>query len=165
MNETERRAILELVKELRGQLNGTSLRVTVVVSRWNELVTKELLAGALDELARMAVAEPEVVSVPGTWEIPVAVTALLNREANRPDAIVALGCIMQGETAHAALLGGDVSGSLMGLQTSSGVPIAWGILTPSTLEQALDRAGVKQGNKGREAAQAAVEMANLLKTI
>ena len=153
------------MKEIRGQLNGAAFRVAVVVSRWNELVTKELLAGALDELGRMGVVAIDVVSVPGTWEIPVAVRGILNRISDQVDAIVALGCIMQGETAHAALLGGDVSGALMGLQTSSGIPIAWGILTPVTLDQALDRAGVKQGNKGREAAQAAVEMASLLQSI
>lgn len=132
-----------------------------MVSRWNELVTKELLAGALDELNGLN-AEVTVVHVPGTWEIPVAVRALL---ASKPDGVVALGCILQGQTPHAQLLGGDVGGALMGLQTETGVPIAWGILTPDNQDQALDRAGLKFGNKGREAARAAVEMADVLAQI
>lgn len=140
---------------------GAGRRVVVIVSRWNELVTKPLLAGALDELEK-AQATVEVIHVPGTWEIPVVARHLLS---SKPDGIVALGCIMQGETAHAQLLGGDVSGALMGLQTETGIPIAWGILTPHTIEQALDRAGVKQGNKGREAALAALEMIDLISKI
>lgn len=137
------------------------MRVAVVTSRWNELVTRELRAGADAELSRAGV-QIEHVEVPGTWEIPVAVRAVLSRSRSRPHAIVALGCILQGETPHAQLLGSDVGGALMGLQVETGVPIAWGVLTPDSLEQALDRAGMKHGNKGREAAQAALEMASLV---
>lgn len=136
-------------------------RFAIVVSRWNEFVTKELLEGAVSELGRYGSPEIEVVHVPGTWEAPVAVKALLER-AEPPDAVIVLGCILQGQTTHAALLGGDVSGALSRLQLDTGVPIAWGVLTPDTAEQALDRAGMKHGNKGREAAQAAVEMADLI---
>lgn len=138
--------------------------MAIVVSRWNELVTKELLAGALDELKRMGDPEVEVIHVPGTWEMPPVVRALVTRE-NKPAAVIALGCILQGQTPHAKLLGGDVGGALMNLQTSSGVPVAWGVLTPDTQDQALDRAGLKYGNKGREAAQAAVELASVLEQI
>lgn len=142
-------------------MDGGGKRFAIVVSRWNELITKELLAGALDEFARHGEPQVQVLHVPGTWEIPVAARALL-AGASPPQAVVALGCIMQGQTAHAGLLGGDVGSALMSLQVNYGVPIAWGILTPETQDQALDRAGLKMGNKGREAALAAIEMAGLL---
>lgn len=147
-------------------MSASGKRFAILVSRWNEFVTKELLEGALDELERHGAKSVEIVYVPGTWEIPVAARALLDRPATkRPHAIIALGCILQGQTPHAKLLGADVGGALMGIQTSTGVPISWGILTPETQDQALDRAGLKQGNKGREAALAAIEMASLLDMI
>jgi 6,7-dimethyl-8-ribityllumazine synthase len=146
-------------------MDATGKRFAVVVSRWNELVTKELLDGALDELAAHGDPAVEVVQVPGTWEIPAAVRALVSRKQKKPDGVIALGCILQGQTTHAKLLGGDVSAALMSLQTSYGVPIAWGVLTPDTMEQALERAGMKHGNKGREAALAAIEMASLLEKL
>jgi 6,7-dimethyl-8-ribityllumazine synthase len=154
------------VKKIDGQMQAAGKRFAVIVSRWNELVTKELLEGALEALQRHGEPEVEVVSVPGTWEIPPAAKALLSRsEDARPHAIIALGCILQGQTPHAKLLGSDVGSALMGLQTSTGVPISWGILTPDTQEQALERAGLKHGNKGREAAHAAIEMADLVDRI
>lgn len=144
-------------------MDAKGKRFAIVVSRWNELITKELLAGALDELAAHGEPEVEVLHVPGTWEIPVTVKALLDRPENRrPHGVIALGCILQGQTPHAKLLGADVGAALMSLQTQSGLPVAWGILTPDTQEQALERSGLKFGNKGREAALAAVEMASLL---
>ncbi len=142
-------------------MDATGKRVALVVSRWNELVTKELLAGALDELRRYGDPEVTVVHVPGTWEMPPVVAQLLAGDA-KPDAIIALGCILQGQTPHAALLGGDVGGALMSLQVQHRTPIAWGVLTPDTQEQALDRAGMKMGNKGREAALAAIETLSVL---
>lgn len=145
-------------------MDATGKRFAVVVSRWNEFVTKQLLEGALDEFERHGQPEVEVVHVPGTWEIPGAIQALLKGKKG-PHAVVALGCILQGETPHAKLLGGEVSSALMALQTSSGVPIAWGVLTPDTAEQAIDRAGMKHGNKGREAALAAIEMASVLEQL
>lgn len=150
--------------EIRGDMNLSGARVAVVVSRWNELVTKELLAGALDELTRHGAGEIDVVHVPGTWEIPVAVKALIAKHSDL-EAVIALGCILQGQTPHAKLLGGDVGGALMGLQVESALPITWGILTPDTQDQALDRAGLKFGNKGREAALAAIEMVGVLRKI
>src|SRR5689334_7608425 len=119
-------------------MDASGKKFAIVVSRWNEFVTKQLLEGALDELERHGAAEPKVIHVPGTWEMPAAVAKLVKGK-DHPDAIIALGCILQGETPHAKLLGGEVSGALMGLQTSSGVPIAWGVLTPDTAEQAIDR--------------------------
>jgi 6,7-dimethyl-8-ribityllumazine synthase len=152
------------MKVFEGILAGASRSFVIVVSRWNELVTKELLEGALDEFRRYSFTEIEVVRVPGSWEIPLAVKKILGRETP-PAAIVALGCILQGQTPHAKLLGSDVAGSLMSLQLEHGVPISWGILTPDTAEQAFDRAGMKLGNKGREAAGAAIEMASLLEQL
>jgi len=143
-------------------MNGTGKRFAVIVSRWNELITKELLEGAVEALKQHGDPVVEVVNVPGTWEIPIAALSLTKRTQNRPDGIVALGCILQGQTTHAQLLGGDVSSALMRIQLDTGIPIAWGILTPDTAEQALDRAGMKHGNKGREAALAALEMANVV---
>lgn len=145
-------------------MDASGRRFAVIVSRWNELVTKQLLDGAVDELERHGADEIEVVHVPGTWEIPAVATALLSRP-DRPDGIVALGCILQGATAHANLLATDVGEALMRLQTDHGLPIAWGILTPETQDQAWDRAGLKLGNKGREAALAAIETVSVIERI
>ncbi|MCO5296365.1 MAG: 6,7-dimethyl-8-ribityllumazine synthase [Fimbriimonadaceae bacterium] len=140
--------------------NDRNRVVAIVVSRWNEFVTRELRHGAEQELARSGCAV-EVFEVPGAWELPVAVAALLRRGAP-PSAVVALGCILQGETPHARQLASDVASSLMRLQVEHGVPVAWGVLTPDTPEQAIDRAGMKLGNKGREAALAALAMIDVL---
>jgi len=152
------------VTEVKATMASTGRRFAIVVSRWNEIVTKELTEGALDELSRYGIPQVDVIHVPGTWEIPPTIKKLVD-SSDRPDAVIALGCILQGQTAHAQLLGADVGSALMALQVGSQIPIAWGILTPETLEQALDRAGAKLGNKGREAAQAALEMAGLLEKL
>lgn len=148
---------------IEGTMSAQGKAFAIVVSRWNELVTKELLEGAVETLRRHGVDDPTVVHVPGTWEIPVAAKALL--ETGSISGIIALGCILQGQTTHAQLLSGDVGSALMRLQTEYGVPISWGILTPDTQEQALERAGLKHGNKGREAALAAIEMASVVASI
>lgn len=140
-------------------MDASGLRFGVVVSRWNELITKELLEGALEVLRTHGDPEVIVVKVPGTWEIPVVAKCLI--EKRQVSAIVALGCILQGQTIHAQMLATDVASALMGLQVDKGVPIAWGILTPENQEQALERSGLKMGNKGREAALAAIEAASL----
>jgi 6,7-dimethyl-8-ribityllumazine synthase len=101
-----------------------------------------------------------IVKVPGTWELPLAVKALI--ESDKVDAVVALGTILQGATTHADMLASDVSSALMALQMETNAPVAWGILTPENQEQAIERAGMKLGNKGREAALAAIEMVNVL---
>jgi 6,7-dimethyl-8-ribityllumazine synthase len=153
-------------KPVSGRMDAKGKRIGIVVSRWNELVTKELLSGALDELDRHGAEEPEIVQVPGTWEIPVAAKAMIGRAGDdRPHALVALGCILQGATSHAQLLAADVGAALMNLQTQTGIPIAWGILTPESQADALERAGMKMGNKGREAALAAIEMASLVQRL
>jgi len=145
-------------------MDASKKQFAVVVSRWNELITKELLAGALEELERHGAKNVIVVHVSGTWEIP-PVTKKLFESNKKVDAIIALGCIMQGQTPHAKILGGDVGGALMSLQTEYAQAVTWGILTPDTQDQALDRAGLKMGNKGREAALAAIELADVLSQI
>lgn len=152
------------VNTVRATMSSTGRRFAIVVSRWNEIVTKQLVEGALDELERYGAPQVDVIHVPGTWEIPPVIKRLLGSK-DKPQAVIALGCILQGQTAHAQLLGADVGSALMALQVESEVPIAWGILTPETLEQAFDRSGAKHGNKGREAAQAALEMAGLLEKL
>jgi 6,7-dimethyl-8-ribityllumazine synthase len=152
------------MNSIAGQMDAKGKRFAVIVSRWNELVTKELLEGALEALERHGSPEVTVVHVPGTWEIPCAARALLGANPP-PDGVIALGCILQGQTPHAKLLGADVGTALMGLQVETGIPITWGVLTPDTQEQALERAGLKHGNKGREAALAAIEMASVIQQI
>ena len=132
----------------------------VVVCRWNEYVNQMLLEGALDELKKHGDPEVLVVKVPGTWEVPLAVKGLV--ESDKVDAVIALGTILQGATSHAEMLASDVSSALMKLQMEQNAPISWGILTPENQEQAIERAGMKMGNKGREAALAAIEMVNVL---
>jgi 6,7-dimethyl-8-ribityllumazine synthase len=148
------------MEKITAKMNVSGAKVAIVVSRWNEAITKALLEGALDEFERHGSPEVTVVEVPGTWEMPPIIKSII--ENLEVDAVVALGCVLQGQTTHAQLLAGDVGGALMSLQTSTGVPISWGILTPDNHEQAFDRAGLKVGNKGREAALAAVESISLL---
>lgn len=148
---------------LSGKMDAKGKTVAVVVGRWNELVTKQLLEGALETLEAAGVVDPIVVHVPGAWEAPIACQHLAQHRG--VEGIVALGCILQGQTVHAKLLAGDVAGALMSLQLSTGIPITWGILTPDDQDQALDRAGLKFGNKGREAASSLVEMISVLDQI
>ncbi len=148
------------MKAVDGMMDASGRRVGIVVSRWNEYVTKMLLEGALDELKTHGGPQVTVVRVPGAWEMPLAIKALIEDE--KVDAVIALGCILQGATSHAAQLTEDVSSSLMRMQIETRTPIAWGVLTPESQEQAIERSGMKLGNKGREAALAAVEMMNVL---
>ncbi|ARU42068.1 6,7-dimethyl-8-ribityllumazine synthase [Armatimonadetes bacterium Uphvl-Ar1] len=140
------------MNRIQGNSDAKGKRIGIVVSQWNELITNALLEGALSTLESSGNPEVTVVQVPGTWEIPVIAQQLLDNH----DGVIALGCILQGATTHAQLLAGDVGSALMRLQMETGKPITWGILTPETQEQALERAGLKLGNKGREAAGALV---------
>lgn len=149
--------------ELKGNLNAKGLRLAVVVSRFNSFITERLLNGALDALSRAGADEKkiEVVRVPGSFEIPVAAKTLA--ETGRYDALVCLGCIIRGDTQHFDYISAEVTRGLQLAAIHTGVPMAFGVLTTDTLEQAVERAGAKSGNKGAEAALVAVEMANLLK--
>lgn len=146
---------------LEGDLVAAGMKFAIVVARWNAVITERLLEGALDVLLRSGAnrAEIEVVRVPGAWEIPAAARTLAN--AGGVDAIVTLGCLLRGETAHYEAIYNEVARGIGQSQQETGVPHSFGVLTCETLEQALNRAGVKAGNKGFEAAAAAIEMVSL----
>lgn len=150
-------------KKIEGELNGSGLRFGVVVSRVNEFITSRLLDGTLDALTRSGVQSEniEVVKVPGAFEIPV--TAKKMAQMRRYDAIVCLGALIKGETPHFDYLSAAVTQGVEQAALESGIPISFGILTTDNLEQAIARAGAKQGNKGWEAAVTAIEMANLFR--
>jgi 6,7-dimethyl-8-ribityllumazine synthase len=149
------------MKVHKGTLDARDLRVAVIASRFNETLSKQLVDGALDQLVRLGVPEEEVtlVWVPGAFEIPVTASRLAR--TGRFDALVCLGVVIRGETAHFEYVAGHASNGVGQVALSSDLPIANGILTTETVEQAADRSGGKMGNKGAEAAQAAVEMASL----
>jgi 6,7-dimethyl-8-ribityllumazine synthase len=145
-----------------GALDGTGLRVALVASRFNESVVRQLVVGASDCLRRHGVDDDddlELVWVPGAYEIPVVARRLA--ESGRFDAIVALGCVVRGQTAHFDYVAGQAA-DVGRIATATGVPITFGVLTTETFEQAIDRAGGKLGNKGWDAALAAIETARLL---
>ena len=148
--------------EIKGAVDLKGLKVAVVVAKFNELVTKALTEGAVEALESVG-AEVVVAKVAGSWEVPVVARSFAR--SGEIAGIVALGCILQGATHHADQLSGDVSSALMALQMETGVPVAWGILTSETQDQALERAGMKLGNKGREAAQALAETIGLLRAM
>ena len=146
---------------IEGDLSAAGRRFAIVVARWNAVITDRLLQGALDALYRSGAkaADVEIVRVPGAWEIPSAARALA--ESKRVDAIITLGVLLRGETAHYEAIYTEVARGIGQSQQETGVPHAFGVLTCETLEQALDRAGLKAGNKGFEAAIAAIEMASI----
>ena len=145
---------------LEGDLSATGMRFAIVVSRWNAVITERLLQGALDGLLRSGAArqDVQVIRVPGAWEIPAAA-----RQAalGNVDAVITLGVLLRGETAHYEAIYNEVSRGIGQSQQETGIPHAFGVLTCETLEQALNRAGIKAGNKGFEAAIAAIEMVSL----
>lgn len=148
-------------KEVRALANAAGLRFALVVSRFNSFITDRLLAGALDALkAAGAEAESvEVISVPGSFEIPL--TAKKLAAGGRVDAVIAIGCVLRGETAHFDYVASEVARGVQLAQLDTGIPVIFCVLTCDTLEQAIERAGLKGGNKGYDAGLAAVEMANL----
>ena len=150
---------------IEGSLDSRGLKFAIVVSRFNSFITDRLLDGALDALSRSGynVDEIEIVKVPGAWELPVAAKALAGQR--RHDAIIALGAVIRGETPHFDYVAGHAASGLAQVQSETGVPVAFGVLTTNTVEQAIDRAGAKAGNKGFDAAMTAIEMANLLRRL
>ncbi len=146
---------------IEGDLSAAGKRFAIVVARWNAVITDRLLQGALDGLYRSGAAKSdvEIVRVPGAWEIPSAARTLA--ETRRFDAILTLGVLLRGETAHYEAIYTEVARGIGQSQQETGIPHAFGVLTCETLEQALDRAGLKAGNKGFEAAVAAIEMASV----
>jgi len=151
---------------VQGGLSARGLKFAIVVSRFNSFIVERLLAGALDCLYRSGIEDKgsiEIVRVPGSFEIPSAARTLA--ETKNYDAIICLGCLLRGDTAHYDVIVNEVTRGIGQSAQETGVPHAFGVLTCETLEQAIDRAGLKMGNKGFEAALAAVEMANLKKAI
>ena len=149
------------VVALEGDLSAEGMKFAIIVARWNAVITDRLLDGALDALLRSGAnrADIDVVRVPGAWEIPAAARTIAN--AGRVSAIVTLGCLLRGETAHYEAIYNEVARGIGQSQQETGIPHSFGVLTCETLEQALDRAGIKAGNKGFEAATAAIEMVSL----
>ena len=152
-------------KVFEGQLSAAGLRFAIVVSRFNSFITERLLSGAMDALVRTG-ADPEAIDtikVPGSWEVPLVAGELARQ--HRYDAIICLSAVIRGETPHFDYVAGEAAKGVAHASIDTGVPVAFGVLTTNTLEQAIDRAGAKGGNKGFDAAMTAVEMANLMRTL
>jgi 6,7-dimethyl-8-ribityllumazine synthase len=148
-----------------GRPRGDGVRVGVVCARFNEFITRELLRGCEEELVRHGVA-PEAISVawvPGSWEIPLVAERLA--KSAKIDAVVCLGAVIRGATAHFDYVAGEAAKGISGVGQRTGKPIVFGVLTTDTIEQAIERAGTKAGNKGREAAITAIEMVDLLRSL
>ena len=144
---------------------GKGRRFGIVVSRWNDFFTEKMLSGAVDTLVRHG-AKPEnihVVRVPGAWEIPLAVQKLV--ESGAVDGVAALGCLIRGATAHFDYISGEVTKGLGKLGLDSGLPVSFGVITVDNLDQAIERAGSKAGNKGGEAAASLIEMVELCESL
>lgn len=150
----------DVKKVYEGSLQATGLRFAIVVSRFNDFFSQKLVTGAMDALTRSG-AEPaaiELIKVPGGFEIPTAAKWALDRN---PDAVICLGVVIRGETPHFDLIAAEITKGIARLSLERGVPVIDGIVTADTLEQAVERSGSKMGNKGFQAAMAAIEMANL----
>ena len=147
------------------QLIGSDLKIGIVVGRFNEFITAKLLDGALDGLKRHGVAEEniDIAWVPGVFEVPLITKKLA--EANKYDAIIGLGTVIRGSTTHYDYVCNEAAKGIASVGLSTGVPIIFGIVTTETIEQAIERAGTKVGNKGYDSAVSAIEMANLSKLI
>lgn len=152
-------------QKFEGTMTGAGLRVAIVATRWNDFIVERLLAGAEDALKRAGVAEKaiDVAMAPGAYEVPFIARKLA--ETGRYDAIVALGCVIRGATAHFDYVAGEAATGIAAVARDTGVPVTFGVLTVDTIEQAIERAGTKAGNKGAEAALAAIELANLVRVI
>ena len=145
----------------QGLLNAEGFRFAIVASRWNDFLTSKLVEGALDALERLGANEEavEIFKVPGSYELPL--TALKVAQSGRFDAVIGIGTVIRGETAHFDFVAGEAAKGLAQASMQTGVPVLFGVVTTDTLEQAINRAGVKSGNKGFEVAMAAVEIVNL----
>ena len=152
-------------KELHGQLSVDGQRFAIVVSRFNEFITSKLLAGAIDALKRHGCAEDAItcVHVPGAFELPFMAKKLA--ESGLYDAVICLGCVIRGPTPHFEYVAGQAAKGIAEVGLATGVPTTFGVITADTLEQAVERAGAKSGNKGVDAAMSAIELTNLLRQL
>jgi len=153
------------VPELTGAMQGGGLRICVVVARWNSFVTQKLLDGAISALRKRGLVESDITVawVPGAFEVPTA--AKWAAESSNFDAVICLGAVIRGETAHFEYVAGGAAEGILRVSQDTGVPVIFGVLTVDSVEQAMARTGGKDGHKGEEAAQAAIEMANLRRLI
>jgi len=152
-------------KVWEGQLSAAGLRFVIIVSRFNSFITDRLLAGAMDALTRTGAAADsiEIIKVPGSWEIPLVAGEVAR--SHRYDAVICLSALIRGDTPHFDYIAAEAAKGIAHASLETGVPVSFGVLTTNTLEQAIDRAGAKGGNKGFDAAMSAIEMANLLRTL
>ncbi len=152
-------------KHFEGVLLGKGLKFGLVVSRFNEFITKKLVEGAQDALLRHGVNQEdiEIAWAPGSFEIPLIAKKLA--QTKRYDAVICLGAVVRGRTPHFEYIAAEVSKGIAKVSLETGLPVVYGVITADTLEQAIERAGTKMGNKGFDAAVSAIEMANLLKSI
>jgi len=150
---------------IEGNLDSKGMKFAIVVSRFNSFITDKLLDGALSALRRTGCGDDdiEVVRAPGAWELPMVVKTLA--EQKRFDAVIALGAVIRGETPHFDYVAGECTRHLSEIPLQTGVPVAFGVLTTNTVEQAIDRAGAKAGNKGFDVALSAVEMVDVLRRL
>lgn len=148
-----------------GDLIASGLRFGIIVSRWNAFITERLLDGALDTLKRHGadLDTVDIARVPGTFEIPLVAQNMAN--SGRYDAVICLGCLIRGSTSHYEYIAGECTKGIGQAMMQSGVPVTFGVLTTESIEQAIERAGTKAGNKGAEAAGAAIEMAQLMRAL
>jgi 6,7-dimethyl-8-ribityllumazine synthase len=149
------------IMHVEGSLNGQGLRIAIVASRFNDLLTKNLMDGAMDALKRYGTEDIDTFMVPGAFELPLVTDRAVS--SRRYDAVIALGALIKGATPHFEYLCASVTKSIAEINMKYGVPVIFGLITADTLEHAIERAGTKQGNKGFTAAENAVEMANLVK--
>jgi len=153
------------MKTIEGKLDASGLRVAIIISRFNEFITQKLLGGALDCLRRNNADEDgiTVMWVPGSFEIPAAAKRLV--ETKKFDAVICLGAVIRGATPHFDYVAAEVSKGVAQVGLSTGIPVIYGVLTPDTIEPAIERAGTKTGNKGFDAALSAIEMADLYRQL
>jgi 6,7-dimethyl-8-ribityllumazine synthase len=154
-----------MAKIVEGSLSAKGLKVTLIVSRFNDFISERLEGGALDTLLRSGAQDKDItiVRVPGSFEMPTVASAIAKKK--KSDAIICLGAVIRGSTPHFDYVAGEAAKGIARVSLDTGVPIAFGLITADNLEQAIERAGTKSGNKGRDAALTAIESAHLLKSI
>lgn len=153
------------IKTIEGDLNARGLRIGIALARFNNFIGERLLEGAVDTLVRhgATLSDIELVRTPGAYELPLALKAMA--AAKKYDALIALGAVIRGETPHFEYVAGECAKGLSQVMMQYDLPVAFGVLTVDSVQQAIERAGSKAGNKGADAAQSAIEMANLLKRL
>ena len=153
------------MKKYEGEHQAKGLKFAIVVSRFNDFITNKLLDGAVDALLKHGASEQniEIITVPGSFEIPLAAKKVIEKKS--PDAVICLGAVIRGATPHFGYIASEAARGIATVSLGTGIPVAFGVITADTIEQAIERAGTKSGNKGWDAALVAIEMAQLLKKL